>query len=93
MSNTSEGTPEGTSATPEGTPEGTPDGTPEGTSDKAGEEDMVCKTPQYEVMDDTNRRAFTVMAEEGVDAAVKHMFTDQKTGRALSYAEMRSRYG
>ena len=71
----------------------TPEGTPEGTPDKAGEEAMVCKTPHYEVMDDTNKRALKVMVEEGVDAAVKHMFTDQKTGRALSYAEMRSRYG
>ena len=70
----------------------TPEGTPEGTPDKAGEGAMVCK-PHYEVMDDINKRALKVMVEEGVDAAVKHMFTDQKTGRALSYAEMRLRYG
>ena len=54
---------------------------------------MVCKTPHYEAMDNTNKRALKVMVEEGVDAAVKHMFTDQKTGRALSYAEMRLCYG
>jgi hypothetical protein len=71
----------------------TSEGTPEGTSDKAGEEDMVCKTPHYEAMNNTNKRALKVMVEEGVDAAVKHMFTDQKTGRALSYAEMRLCYG
>ena len=44
-------------------------------------------------MDENNKKALDVMAKEGMDAAVKHMFTDQKSGRQLSYAEMRSRYG
>ena len=44
-------------------------------------------------MDENNKKALDVMAKEGMDAAVKHMFTDQKSGRGLSYAEMRSRYG
>jgi len=44
-------------------------------------------------MDEDNKKALNVMKTEGVDAAVKHMFTDQETGRQLSYSEMRMRYG
>lgn len=44
-------------------------------------------------MDEANRTALQVMANEGSAAAVRHMFTDQKTGRTLSYAEMRMLYG
>lgn len=51
------------------------------------------KTPFYDKMDDINKKGLDVMATEGMDAAIKHMFTDQKTGRQLSYGEMRMRYG
>ena len=51
------------------------------------------KTEFYKNMNDNNTKAMDVWANEGVDAAVKHMFTDQETGKQLSYAEMRSRYG
>ena len=44
-------------------------------------------------MDERNKAALKVLQTEGTDAAVKHMFTDDKTGRQLSYSEMRSRYG
>ncbi len=44
-------------------------------------------------MDEINKAALKVLQTEGTDAAVKHMFTDDKTGRQLSYSEMRSRYG
>ena len=44
-------------------------------------------------MDEHNKKALKVMKNEGMDAAVKHMFTDQETGRQLSYGEMRMRYG
>ena len=44
-------------------------------------------------MDEDNKKALNVMKTEGIDGAVKHMFTDQKTGRQLSYSEMRMRYG
>jgi len=44
-------------------------------------------------MDKDNKKALNVMKTEGMDAAVKHMFTDQETGRQLSYSEMRMRYG
>jgi len=49
--------------------------------------------PFYSQMDEDNKAAVDVMANEGMDAAVKHMFTDQESGRQLSYAEMRMRYG
>jgi len=51
------------------------------------------KTEFAKMMDEPNKKALDVMANEGTDAAVKHMFTDQESGRQLSYAEMRSRYG
>ena len=51
------------------------------------------ETTFYEGMDDANKKAVNVMAEQGMEAAVKHMFTDEKSGRQLSYAEMRMRFG
>jgi hypothetical protein len=51
------------------------------------------ETPFYNEMDDANKKGLDVMATEGMDAAIKHMFTEQETGRQLSYGEMRSRYG
>lgn len=51
------------------------------------------KTTFYKGMDDNNKKALNVMAKEGMEAAVKHMFTDSTTGHQLSYGEMRSRYG
>ena len=44
-------------------------------------------------MDETNKKALDVMKNKGMDAAIKHMFTDQESGRQLSYSEMRMRYG
>ena len=54
---------------------------------------QMYKKNNYLVMDDLNKKAMAVMATQGMDAAVKHMFTDQDTGRQLSYGEMRMRYG
>lgn len=50
-------------------------------------------SPMYEAMDENNKKALIVMSTQDTDAAIKHMFTDQATGRQLSYSEMRSRYG
>ena len=47
----------------------------------------------YENMDSNNKQALNVWAEQGEKAAIAHMFTDQETGRQLSYGEMRMRYG
>ncbi len=47
----------------------------------------------YDKMDDANKKAMNVLSSQGLDAAIKHMFTDQDTGRNLTYGEMRARYG
>ena len=44
-------------------------------------------------MDSYNKAAFNCLQTKGTDCAIKHMFTDQDTGKALSYSEMRERYG
>ena len=53
------------------------------------------KVPEniYREMDSNNKKAADVWETEGQAAVLKHMFTDNKTGGTLSYAEMRSRYG
>ena len=47
----------------------------------------------YNDMDNNNKKAMDVMATQGMDAAVKHMFTHPKTGKPMTYGEMRSLYG
>ena len=47
----------------------------------------------YDKMDERNQKAMDVWAEKGLDSAIKHMFTDEETGRRLTYGEMRARYG
>lgn len=44
-------------------------------------------------MDETNKKAAEVLQNQGTKAFIEHVFTDQDTGRKLSYAEMRMRYG
>jgi hypothetical protein len=44
-------------------------------------------------MDDANKKGIDIMEKDGMEAAVKYMFTDQDSGRQLSYGEMRMRYG
>ena len=51
------------------------------------------KTGLSQGMDKLNKDAINIMASQGTEAAIKHMFTDQDTGRQLSYSEMRMRYG
>ena len=46
-----------------------------------------------ENMDSANKRVAGIMENEGMKAAIDAMFTDSETGRKLSYAEMRMRYG
>lgn len=44
-------------------------------------------------MDDNNKKAMEVAKTQGLDAAVKHMFTHPTTSKPMSYAEMRYYYG
>jgi hypothetical protein len=47
----------------------------------------------YNNMDTANKKAMDVVASQGINAAINHMFHDQETGRTLTYGEMRARYG
>ena len=53
----------------------------------------TCDKAFGENMDKDNKKALNVMKTGGMDATVKHMFTDQETGGQLSYSQMRMRYG
>ena len=44
-------------------------------------------------MNDVNQEALRIMTNQGPDAAFKFMTVDQKTGRQLSYSEIRARFG
>jgi hypothetical protein len=44
-------------------------------------------------MDDANKAALKVLQSGDEKAFIKHVFTDQESGRTLSYSEMRMRYG
>jgi len=44
-------------------------------------------------MDEANKTAAGVFNTQGTEAFIKHVFTDQDTGRTMSYSEMRYRYG
>jgi len=54
---------------------------------------FINKLSDLNNMDDPNKEAAHIMCTQGVDAGIKHMFTDQDTGRELTYSEMRSRFG
>ena len=56
-------------------------------------ENTVTNSDIYNNMDKRNQKAMEVWAGKGFDSAIKHMFTDDETGRPLTYGEMRSRYG
>lgn len=43
-------------------------------------------------MDDTNKKAMKVWTEDGIDAVLKHMLTDDD-GKPRSYSQMRMMYG
>ena len=67
---------------------------------KMNVESKNSKTPEPEQkmpinpnMDEANKTAANVFNTQGEKAFLKHIFTDQETGRQMSYAEMRYRYG
>jgi len=53
----------------------------------------VNKMPINPNMDEANKTAANVFNTQGEKAFLKHIFTDQETGRTMSYSEMRYRYG
>lgn len=47
----------------------------------------------YNDMDDNNKKAIDIMASQGMDKAIEHMFLHPETGEPMDYATMRSFYG
>jgi hypothetical protein len=45
------------------------------------------------LMDDNNKKAATVLKNQGTNAAVQFMFKDPETGKPMDYAKMRHYYG
>lgn len=56
-------------------------------------ESSKLKMPIIPNMDEANKTAANVFNTQGKKAFLKHIFTDQETGRQMSYSEMRYRYG
>ena len=56
-------------------------------------ESSKLKMPINPNMDEANKTAANIFNTQGEKAFLKHIFTDQETGRQMSYAEMRYRYG
>ena len=65
----------------------------ESESHKKSESSKKSESQKKIYMDKANQKAMNVWVNEGETAAIKHMFTDQETGRERSYAEMRMLYG
>jgi hypothetical protein len=47
----------------------------------------------FELMDENNKKAATVLKNQGIDNAVEFMFKHPKTGKPMDYATMRYYYG
>ena len=63
------------------------------TQEKPTSETKINLEPFMPGMDEANKKAAEVLQNQGTKAFIDHVFTDQGTGRKLSYAEMRMRYG
>lgn len=63
------------------------------TQEKPISETKINLEPFMPGMDEPNKKAAEVLQNQGTKAFIEHVFTDQDTGRNLSYAEMRMRYG
>lgn len=67
--------------------------TNQSSENKTNVEPSKQKMPINPNMDEANKTAANVFNTQGEKAFLKHIFTDQETGRQMSYAEMRYRYG
>lgn len=63
------------------------------TQEKPTSETKINLEPFMPGMDEANKKAAEVLQNLGTNAFIDNVFTDQDTGRKLSYAEMRMRYG
>lgn len=56
-------------------------------------EDYTTNIPFTNQMDDNNKSAVEIWANEGVDKAIEHMCKHPETGAPMDYATMRYYYG
>lgn len=55
--------------------------------------DVIKSIADTENMDEANKQAYNVLVNGTEKDFIKHVFTEQGTGRVRSYAEMRMLYG
>jgi len=55
--------------------------------------DVIKSLADTKNMDEVNKQAFNVLMNDTEKDFIKHVFTEQTTGRVRSYAEMRYLYG
>ena len=53
----------------------------------------IDKQPNNPGMNEENKKAHEVLEKQGKQEFIHTVFTDQSTGKKLSYSEMRMRYG
>ena len=55
--------------------------------------EVIKSVANTEGMDDANKKAFNILMSGTEKEFIKHLFTEEETGRQRSYAEMRMLYG
>ena len=58
----------------------------EGVEDEMHIGKQIQNSHLYNNMDDNNKKAIDTLSNNGTTAMIQHMFTDQATGKHLSYA-------
>ena len=69
------------------------DQTPVDSKAQGSAKDVIKSIADTENMDDANKQAYNVLMNGTKKDFIKHVFTEQGTGRVRSYAEMRMLYG
>ena len=54
---------------------------------------MDNKDDKKQLPNDLNKKAINILQSKGEKEFIKHVFTDQKIGKILSYSDMRALYG
>lgn len=66
---------------------------PESAKIQESAKEVIKSLADTENMDDANKEAYNVLMNGTEKDFIKHVFTEQGTGRVRSYAEMRMMYG
>lgn len=67
--------------------------TKESTKTQESAKDVIKSIANTKNMDEANKQAYNVLMNGTKNDFIKHVFTEQSTGRVRSYAEMRYLYG